>query len=199
MRFIISLLLPEGNITRTRLLFAFTSLIDVVNEFIDGTPLLIVLSLRYVWPNILDTIFMDTATILADRPYIYRYWQEFRHYLQRSVRRLRWLIAYRLATLLPYVGPIIVMGISFYMTRQSFGRRLAYTGSRQLARELLEPYFCRMDMDGRMRREWFKRRNAATFGFGQTWTNLLVYIVAQAAIIELVSTQETLSRKPKNS
>jgi hypothetical protein len=121
------------------------------------------------------------------------------------------------------------MGISFYITRRAFGRRLALfyamltimpggrsyavklmelvLGSRQLARELLEPFFCRMNMDGRMRREWFRHRNAATFGFGviayilmqHNWTNLIVYIIAQAAIIELISTNETLSRKPKQN
>jgi len=233
MRFILSLLSPKS----TRLLGTFTMIIGAVDELIDGTPLLLVLSLRYVWPSTLDAIFMESAqardpalaTVLAARPYTYRYWQEFVHYLKRSMRRLRWLVAYKLAGLLPYIGPPLIMGISFYVTRQAFGRRLAAVyavltlmpggriyatklmelalGSRQLARELLEPYFCRMDMNSRMRRDWFRHRNAATFGFGmlayilmqQSWTNLLVYIVAQAAIIELVSAHETLSRKPKTT
>jgi len=236
MRFILSLLLSGSNPNRSRLLDAFTTIIGAVDELIGGTPLLLVLSLRYVWPSTLDAIFMESAqardpalaAVLAARPYVYRYWQEFVHYLKRSMRRLRWLVAYKLAGLLPYIGPLLIMGISFYMTRQSFGRRLAAVyavltlmpggriyaaklmelalGSRQLARELLEPYFCRMDMNSRMRREWFRHRNAATFGFGllayilmQQSTNLLVYIVAQAAIIELVSARETLSRKPKTT
>ncbi|KAI8056667.1 hypothetical protein BDF22DRAFT_206581 [Syncephalis plumigaleata] len=176
-----------------------TSLINLVDGFIDGTPLLLLLSLRYIWPSTLDVIFMDSAkardpalaTILEARPYTYHYWREFRHYLRRSLQRLRWLIPYKLAALIPFVGPFIIMAL----------------GSRQLARELLEPFFCRMDMDGRMRREWFRHRNAATFGFGviayilmqHNWSNLIVYIIAQAAIIELVSADKTLSRETKQN
>jgi hypothetical protein len=235
-RFAISLLLPEGNYTRLRLLASLTSLIGIVDGFIAGTPFLILLSLRYVWPAKLDQVFMDSvetrdralSVVLAARPYTYRYWQEFRHYLTRSMGRLRWLVAMRLIMLIPWVGSLLLMGFSFYMARRSFGRRLAFVyaaltllpggrfyatklmeltlGSRQLVRELLEPFFCRMDMDARMRREWFRHRNAATFGFGvlayilmqQSWTNLLVYIMAQAAIVELISTRQVLSYKPKD-
>ncbi|RKP10835.1 hypothetical protein THASP1DRAFT_21499 [Thamnocephalis sphaerospora] len=236
LRTIISWTMPFTDPQQSQAIVAITTIITTVQKWTHGAPLLLLLGLRYAFPTVLDRVFMSAVTvrdpalgtILAGRPYIYRYWEEFRHYLKRSWRRLRWLLAVRLAQLIPFVGPLVTFGVAFYMTRRGFGRKLAILnavlvllipngrayatmilelalGSRQLVRELLEPFFCRMDMDARMRREWFRHRNAASFGFGvlvylimlAPWTNLLVFLIAQSAVVELVATKAVLSKKDR--
>jgi hypothetical protein len=205
-----------------------------VQDWIEQVPLVMVLSLRYVFWKIPDSIFMSSLqrrnpplyANLNRLPYQYHYLDEFKHSLKRTWKRLRWLLGLRIAQAIPYVGEVATFAATFMMTRYSFGRKLAILnaiiilfvpngqalavllmntvlGSRQFVRELMDPFFCRIDMNAHMRREWFRQHNAATFGFGVLaylaiqlpWTNLLVFLIAQSAIVELISTPKLESKR----
>ncbi|KAL6710554.1 hypothetical protein ACN47E_008602 [Coniothyrium glycines] len=116
----------------------------------------------------------------------------------------------------PYVGRLVLPAASFYTFRKSVGtqpaaaifigsllfpRRYlvtflqAYFSSRTLMRELLEPYFARVQYSSEQKKLWFKDRAGVLFGFGLGFyvfvkiplVGVLIYGLAEASTAYLIT------------
>ncbi|RHZ49347.1 hypothetical protein Glove_522g16 [Diversispora epigaea] len=152
------------------------------------------------------------ASALERYDYGFNHWQETKQYLIRTGNQLKKVIAVYFLSLLPFVGgfvypiasafalvnslgyvPAIIVGILMSITpgTKSFAIIFLETlySSRALMRELLEPYFGRIQYDSETKRKWFREREGILFGFSIVFyplirlplVGMLFYGVAQAA------------------
>ncbi|KAJ4023896.1 hypothetical protein NW766_000121 [Fusarium irregulare] len=116
----------------------------------------------------------------------------------------------------PYVGRFVLPAASFYTFNNAVGLGPAsaifgtgiflprkylvvflqsYFSSRTLMRELLEPYFARVHFTKEQKRNWFRSREGALFGFGLGFyilvriplVGVLVYGIAEASTAYLIT------------
>ncbi|KAI7864576.1 hypothetical protein BDF14DRAFT_1875877 [Spinellus fusiger] len=165
-------------------------------------------SLRYI-----DTCRPETpsyAEAMAARHFRREYWANLKSYLQRTGKKLRLGLLLYVVSFLPYVGRFVFPAAGVYTTWRSLGNtqgiavgvcfcflpswailRLvrALVGMRALMRELLEPYFTRMNMSHKEKRQWFSSRKDVLFGFSAIaycitrlpYVGFMGYGIAQAA------------------
>ncbi|KAL1978315.1 hypothetical protein VTN31DRAFT_1174 [Thermomyces dupontii] len=137
-------------------------------------------------------------------------------FFKRYSRRMgMWLSIYVLS-LTPVIGRFVVPAASFYTFRKSVGTVPAavifgsgmvlpkrdlvmflqsYFASRNLMRELLEPYFSRIRFTKEQKRRWFLDREGVLFGFAFGFTvvlktpfiGVLMYGIAQASTAYLIT------------
>ncbi|RDA91627.1 hypothetical protein CP533_0297 [Ophiocordyceps camponoti-saundersi (nom. inval.)] len=117
---------------------------------------------------------------------------------------------------LPVVGPIILPLVSFYTFHKAVGLGLAglifgsslvtpkryiivflqtYFSTRTFTRELLEPYFSRVQFSQTEKRNWFRSREGVLFGFGFGFyillkiplVGVLIYGIAEASTAYLIT------------
>ncbi|PGH04111.1 hypothetical protein AJ80_08573 [Polytolypa hystricis UAMH7299] len=137
-------------------------------------------------------------------------------HLTRYMRRALLSLAVYLLSLLPVVGRFVIPLASFYTFNQAVGMGPAavvfasglvlpkrvlvvflqsYFASRSLMRELLQPYFLRLNFTPAQKRRWFHDRSGVLFGFALAFYILsrpqpfgvLVYGIAQASTAYLVT------------
>ncbi|KAI9313490.1 hypothetical protein BX666DRAFT_1977011 [Dichotomocladium elegans] len=139
------------------------------------------------------------ASALSQRKYRKEYWANLKGYGYRMLKNLRLGLIIYLVSLLPVVGRYAFPAAGAFATFQSLGKtqgvavgicflflprpmtiRLirALIGMRALMRELLEPYFVRMNMTHRQKLEWFSSRKDVLFGF-----SALAYLLTRIPIV----------------
>jgi hypothetical protein len=116
--------------------------------------------------------------------------QRLSKFAKRTAKRfLIGLVVYSLS-LIPGIGKFVFPAAGFYSLYRALGEDLllatlvggaglllfpkrtyvillqGWLSTRALTRELLEPYFARITFTDAQKREWFKQREAALFGFG---------------------------------
>ncbi|KAI1760903.1 formamidase [Hypoxylon sp. FL1150] len=116
----------------------------------------------------------------------------------------------------PYIGRLVLPAASFYTFKKAVGLGPAavifgigvflpkrylviflqtYFASRSLMRELLEPYFARIQFSREQKRNWFRSREGLLFGFGIGFYTLLrvpllgvlIYGIAEASTAYLIT------------
>jgi uncharacterized protein involved in cysteine biosynthesis len=119
--------------------------------------------------------------------------QRISKFVRRTVKRLVLGLVLYLLSLIPGLGKLVFPAAGFYSLYHALGEDLAlaaivggvgllilpkrtyvvlvqgWLSSRALTRELLEPYFARIDFSDSQKREWFHEREAVLFGFGLAW------------------------------
>ncbi|OKL62238.1 hypothetical protein UA08_02347 [Talaromyces atroroseus] len=137
-------------------------------------------------------------------------------FLNRYIRRVAMWLGIYILSLLPVIGRFVMPAASFYNARETLGTTPAavifgsvlvlprryvvfflhsYYASRSLMRELLEPYFCRIQFDKEQKKKWFIEREGVLFGFAFAFTivlktpfiGVLMYGIAQASTAYLVT------------
>ncbi|KAG0174699.1 hypothetical protein DFQ30_003169 [Apophysomyces sp. BC1015] len=143
------------------------------------------------------------ASSLTQRKYRQEYWSNMKDYTMRTWRKLRLGVLLYLLSLIPMVGPFVFPAAGAYATFKALGKTQGivagicflllprWTGialirglisMRALMRELLEPYFVRMNMDHTEKRKWFSARKDILFGF-----SAVVYIMIRLPIIGFIN------------
>ncbi|KAG9289721.1 hypothetical protein G9A89_014456 [Geosiphon pyriformis] len=162
------------------------------------------------------------ATALEKYDVSIQYWKEMNAYLKRTLRDLKWTALLYLCSFIPILGTFVYPLASGYALVRSLGLTSATTvgiliyiipgtkklailfletlfASRMLTRELLEPYFARLQFDRETKRRWFAEREAILFGFSIAFyffiripiIGMFFFGVAQAAAaLLLVKTTE---------
>lgn len=142
--------------------------------------------------------------------------EAMRAFGRRYARKMATLLGIYLASLLPVVGRFVAPAVSFYTFRKTVGTNPAaaifgvglllprrflitflhtYFASRSLMRDLLEPYFRRIQYTPQQKRKWFSDREGVLFGFAFGWTMILktpflgqlLYGVSEAATAYLIT------------
>lgn len=137
-------------------------------------------------------------------------------FFNRYARRVAMWLGIYILSLVPVVGRFVMPAASFYSARKSLGTNAAalifasglvlprrylvfflhtYYASRSLMRELLEPYFCRIQFNKDQKARWFLEREGVLFGFAFAFTivlktpfiGVLMYGIAQASTAYLVT------------
>lgn len=137
-------------------------------------------------------------------------------FLTRYGRKAGISIAVLLLSYLPYVGKFVMPALSFYYFRTAVGPKPAiavfasglvvprhylvkflqtYFSSRTMMRELLQPYFSRVQYGSEQKRKWFRDREGVLFGFGVVFFTIikipligvLVYGIAEASTAFLIT------------
>ncbi|KIW03149.1 uncharacterized protein PV09_05792 [Verruconis gallopava] len=137
-------------------------------------------------------------------------------FLLRFGRRALISLAVYLLSFVPYVGRLVLPAASFYTFKNAVGTQPAivifaigivmpkkylvvflqtYFSSRSLMRELLEPYFSRIQYTKEQKRKWFKEREGVLFGFGVGFfvllkiplVGVLIYGIAEASTAYLIT------------
>lgn len=137
-------------------------------------------------------------------------------FLYRFGRRAAISLAIFALSYLPYVGRFVLPAASFYTFNKAVGLGPAaiifgtgivlpkrylviflqtYFSSRSLMRELLEPYFARVHMTKKQKKNWFHSREGLLFGFGIGFYTLLrvpllgvlIYGIAEASTAYLIT------------
>ncbi|KAL0079839.1 hypothetical protein J3Q64DRAFT_1761472 [Phycomyces blakesleeanus] len=153
----------------------------------------------------------------AKREFRKEHWANMKDYVFRTWKKLRLGVAICLLSLLPVVGQFVFPAAGAYATFKSLGNtqgiavglcffflprwavmRLvrALIGMRSLTRELLEPYFARMNMSHSEKRKWFSGRKDILFGFSAIayiiiripYVGFIGYGIAQAAAAYMLTT-----------
>ncbi|CAO3595331.1 unnamed protein product [Absidia cylindrospora] len=161
------------------------------------------------------------AGAMAKRSYKKEYWPNMKSYMQRTWTKMLFGLAIFLLSFLPTVGQFVIPAAGAYATFRSLGNsqgvggfllvgfcffllprsatmRLvrALVGMRTLVRELLEPYFVRMNMSHSEKKRWFDGRKGILFGFSLIaymlirvpYLGFVGYGVAQAAAAYMLTT-----------
>ncbi|KAI8975257.1 hypothetical protein BDF20DRAFT_906672 [Mycotypha africana] len=131
-----------------------------------------------------------------------RYWAEMKDYIKRTWIKLRLGSIVVLLSLLPVVGKFVFPAAGAYTTYKALGKtqgiavgicfcflprwsvvRLsrALISMRSLMRELLTPYFARMQMTHRERRRWFSGRKDVLWGF-----SFIAYVIVNLPIVGFI-------------
>ncbi|CAG8461741.1 11387_t:CDS:2 [Acaulospora colombiana] len=145
--------------------------------------------------------------------YKYSYdWTEVYKYFKRMWNQIKIAVLLYFLSLLPFIGALVYPVASAYALIRSIGYKPAITvgvlmyitpgtkpfamvfletllSSRALMRELLEPYFGRINFEDKEKRKWFREREGILFGFSIGFyplvrlplIGMLFYGVAQAA------------------
>lgn len=142
------------------------------------------------------------ASVLAQQKFKKRYWVDMKDYTLRTWKKLRIGILLVILSWVPFVGRFVFPLAGAYTTYRALGKtqgiavgvcffflphwatmRLvrALIGMRSLMRELLAPYFIRMQMSHREKRGWFSGRKDVLFGF-----SAIAYIIIRLPIIGIV-------------
>jgi hypothetical protein len=137
-------------------------------------------------------------------------------FLYRFGRRAAISLAIFALSYTPYVGRFVLPAASFYTFNKAVGLGPAaiifgtgivlpkrylviflqtYFSSRSLMRELLEPYFARVHMTKKQKKNWFHSREGLLFGFGIGFYTLLrvpllgvlIYGIAEASTAYLIT------------
>ncbi|CAL5866289.1 uncharacterized protein PFLUO_LOCUS496 [Penicillium psychrofluorescens] len=137
-------------------------------------------------------------------------------FANRYAKKIGLILGVYLLSLLPIVGRFVMPAASFYTFRDHVGTVPAaaifgaglilpkrfivmflhtYFASRSLMRELLEPYFSRIQFTSQQKRRWFRDREGVLFGFAFAFTvvmrtpfiGVLMYGVAQASTAYLIT------------
>ncbi|KAI8867344.1 hypothetical protein GQ42DRAFT_164855 [Ramicandelaber brevisporus] len=174
-------------------------------------------SFEKVFMQAIATKSPDFHQALKAHKYKLSYWQDFKKFLSRSYKTLRiTLIVALISFMIPAVRDLVPSLATAYTLRNIFGTRAAVAfgagsllvskvmayrvawvvlktvlSSRQLARELLEPYSARVHTD----HLWFRDHEAELLGFVMAFYPLMnmhfmvgpaVFVLAQASIAELI-------------
>ncbi|KAJ9627112.1 hypothetical protein H2203_003573 [Taxawa tesnikishii (nom. ined.)] len=142
--------------------------------------------------------------------------EAFVAFLLRYGRRAAISLAVYFLSFLPYVGRFVLPAASFYTFNKAVGPQPAviifgsaiflprrylvmflqsYFSSRSLMRELLEPYFSRIQYTPQQKRTWFRDREGVLFGFGVGFfvflkiplLGVLIYGIAEASTAYLIT------------
>jgi hypothetical protein len=137
-------------------------------------------------------------------------------FLMRFVRKGGISLAVFSLSYVPYVGRFVLPAASFYTFNKAVGvgpatvifgtgvflpRRYlvvflqTYFSSRSLMRELLEPYFSRVQFNKAQKKRWFRSREGVLFGFGLGFywlvkvplVGVLIYGIAEASTAYLIT------------
>ncbi|OXV08841.1 hypothetical protein Egran_03395 [Elaphomyces granulatus] len=137
-------------------------------------------------------------------------------FAKRYARRVSMWFGIYIISLLPVAGRYVMPGTSFFTFRKAVGTAPAivifglslflpreaivmflhtYFASRSLMRELLQPYFRRIQFNEEQKRQWFLDREGVLFGFAFGFTlfikvplvGFLIYGVAQASTAYLIT------------
>ncbi|KAI8393946.1 uncharacterized protein BYT42DRAFT_609708 [Radiomyces spectabilis] len=167
------------------------------------------------------------ASSLRNRRYHAEYWRNVVDYVQRMTKKLRWMVLYPLL-FIPIIGKIVFSAAGAYASILSLGRTQgimigicflilpryhtmtvfrAFISMRALMRELLEPYFARMNMTHSQKRQWCFARKDTLFGFSAIAYLLaripifgfLGYAIAQAAAAYMVTIVTLPPSKPHST
>ncbi|KAI9021548.1 hypothetical protein CLU79DRAFT_703288 [Phycomyces nitens] len=186
-------------------------------RYIYSKPLddLFMESLQYI-----DTIHPERRPYkipVVKREFRKEHWANMKSYVFRTWKKLRLGVAICLLSLLPVVGQFVFPAAGAYATFRSLGNtqgiavgicffflprwavlRLvrALIGMRSLTRELLEPYFARMNMSHSEKQKWFSGRKDVLFGFSAIayiiiripYVGFIGYGIAQSAAAYMLTT-----------
>ncbi|KAJ1918855.1 hypothetical protein IWQ60_007390 [Tieghemiomyces parasiticus] len=167
---------------------------------------------------------------LSQWPHRTPFWPLLQHHLQRTWKRVRLAALMLVLLALPVVGRYVPALANFKLMAGVLGNNLAAAitaltlvlpwtrdlswplfkamlAAQQLNRELLDPYFTRLQMTPKARKAWFKERQSLLLGFVAGFYLLIrlpiigpaFFVVAQAAMghwIVNTTTLDALQRKP---
>ncbi|ORZ05757.1 hypothetical protein BCR42DRAFT_427694 [Absidia repens] len=164
-----------------------TTIHRTIIDIISYVPVLALLFMRYVYPKPLDDLFMETlqyidqlnsnsnnnrqggddagsphptyAGAMAKRSYRKEYWPNMKSYMRRTWTKMLFGLVIFLLSFLPRVGQFVIPAAGAYATFRSLSK------SQGIVRELLEPYFVRMNMSHSEKKRWFDGRKGILFGF----------------------------------
>ncbi|KAF2972000.1 hypothetical protein GQX73_g1584 [Xylaria multiplex] len=137
-------------------------------------------------------------------------------FVWRFVRKASISLAVFALSYVPYIGKLVLPAASFYTFNKAVGLGPAsvifgtsiflpkrylviflqtYFASRSLMRELLEPYFARIQMTKEQKKNWFRSREGLLFGFGVGFyillrvplLGVLIYGIAEASTAYLIT------------
>jgi hypothetical protein len=137
-------------------------------------------------------------------------------FLMRYGRKAAISLAVLALSYVPYVGRFVLPAASFYTFKNEVGQQPAaiifgssvllpkkylimflqsYFSSRSLMRELLEPYFSRIQYSPEQKKRWFKERAGVLFGFALGFfvmvkiplVGVLIYGIAEASTAYLIT------------
>ncbi|KAK5138079.1 hypothetical protein LTR08_005877 [Meristemomyces frigidus] len=137
-------------------------------------------------------------------------------FLMRFGRKAALSMVVYLLSFVPYVGRFVLPAASFYTFNKGVGLPAAmlvfsssiflpkrylvmflqsYFSSRSLMRELLEPYFCRINYTSLQKRAWFHDREGVLYGFALAFfvilkiplLGVLIYGIAEASTAYLIT------------
>ncbi|KAI8089399.1 uncharacterized protein BX664DRAFT_332923 [Halteromyces radiatus] len=157
------------------------------------------------------------SLLMAKRTYKKEYWPNMKSYMQRTWKKVRLGLLIFILSLLPVVGRFVFPAAGAYATLKSLGKTQGIAvgicffflprwatmqlirsliGMRTLMRELLDPYFVRMNMSHKEKRRWFSGRKDVLFGFSAIayllirvpYFGFVGYGVAQAAAAYMLTT-----------
>lgn len=137
------------------------------------------------------------------RQYRQEHWANMKGFLVRTWKKVRLGAVLYLLSRLPRVGPFVFPAAGAYATFRALGRTQAVVvgicfllflqrettisliraliGMRALMRELLEPYFVRLNMSHEEKRRWFSGRKDVLFGF-----SAIAYILIRLPVVGFV-------------
>ncbi|KAI7901244.1 uncharacterized protein BX663DRAFT_475722 [Cokeromyces recurvatus] len=150
------------------------------------------------------------ATVLEQQKSKRNHWIDMKQYISRTWKKIRLGILLLLLSMLPVIGKFVFPAAGAYTTYKALGKTQAVVvgvcffflpqwatmklvraliGMRSLMRELLSPYFIRMQMSHKEKRRWFSGRKDRLFGFSAIayimirlpMVGILGYGIAQAA------------------
>ncbi|KAI8370106.1 hypothetical protein EDC96DRAFT_552470 [Choanephora cucurbitarum] len=143
------------------------------------------------------------ASVLAQKKFEKHFWREMHAYLIRSWKKLRIGFVLLLLSTLPRVGQFVFPTAGAYTSYRALGRTQAVAvgicffflpqratmelvraliGMRSLMRELLAPYFIRMNMTHKEKLRWFSGRKDVLFGF-----SAIAYLMIRIPIVGAVA------------
>ncbi|KAI9476254.1 MAG: hypothetical protein EXX96DRAFT_507321 [Benjaminiella poitrasii] len=142
------------------------------------------------------------ASVLAQQKFKRNHRLDMKQYVMRTWKKVRLGILLLILSMLPVVGRFvfpaagaytsykalgktqaIAVGVCFFFLPQWATMKLvrALIGMRSLMRELLAPYFVRMQMSHKEKRRWFSGRKDELFGF-----SAIAYIVIRLPIVGIL-------------
>lgn len=145
--------------------------------------------------------------------------QRFSKFVRRTLKRLLIGFVLYLLSMIPGIGKLVFPAAGFYSLYRALGEDLilaaivggfglllfpkriyviliqGWLSTRALTRELLEPYFARINFSDSQKREWFNEREGVLFGFGLAFylairlplIGPLVYGIATASAAFLIT------------
>ncbi|KAI8353368.1 hypothetical protein BD560DRAFT_408374 [Blakeslea trispora] len=180
----------------------------LIHEAVAYVPLCALLFMQYLYPKPLDDLFMESLAYLDEKnpqrpPYASNFWRDIHAYLIRSWKKLRIGFVLLLLSTIPRVGPFVFPTAGAYTSYRALGRTQAVAvgicffflperatmelvrgliGMRSLMRELLAPYFVRMNMSHKEKLRWFSGRKDVLFGF-----SAIAYLMIRIPIVGVVA------------
>ncbi|CAO3627188.1 unnamed protein product [Mucor hiemalis] len=142
------------------------------------------------------------ASILAEQKLKKKYWADMKDYMMRTWKKSRIGILLLILSFIPFIGQFVFPLAGAYTTYKALGKTQAVAvgicffflprwatmkliraliGMRSLMRELLAPYFIRMKMTHKEKRQWFSGRKDVLFGFSG-----IAYIIIRLPIVGII-------------